>query len=224
MPSKYRVAVVDDHPLLRQGIGAIINADRRFQVCVEIEDAKRVIEQVGKAKPDVLILDITLKNANGIEVLKDVRVQFPQLPVLMLSMHDENLYAPRTLRAGARGYLNKSEAADKLLEALTKILKGEIYLSEKMAAQMLQQVATGRPASSSPLEILSDRELQVLQLIGDGFGTRDIAGKLGVSIKTIETHRAHLKEKLKFNTSTELIRYAVQWATKESGEPSVEMD
>jgi DNA-binding NarL/FixJ family response regulator len=213
MPSKVRIALVDDHPLLRQGIAAVIEADKSFIICGQTDDAKMVIDLIEKTNPHVLILDISLKGINGIEVLKNIRAQVSKLPVLIFSMHDENIFAPRALKAGAMGYLNKTEGAEKILLAVRKILSGEIYLSDVMRGRLLSEFTIGN-STVSPIDSLTDRELEVLQLLGNGNTTNTIAAKLGLSVKTVETYRAHLKEKLSLKNSSELMHYAVQWASR----------
>jgi DNA-binding NarL/FixJ family response regulator len=158
------------------------------------------------------VVDISLRETSGIELIKDINVQYPNLPVLALSMHDESLYAERALRAGAKGYIMKAEATEKVITAIRKILNGEIYVSEKMAAKMVRKLVGGKAEiSTSPIERLSDRELEVFHLIGKGYGTRQISERLHLSIKTIETYRAHIKEKLSLANAAELLRYAIQW-------------
>src|SRR5438552_15692469 len=163
-------------------------------------------------KPDLVVVDISLRGSNGIELLKNIKVRYPRMLVLMLSMHDESLYAIRALRAGAAGYIVKHEATEKVLTAIRQVINGEIYLSERMEKKMMQQLVGGRAArTGSPLEDLSDRELEVFNLIGQGHGTRQIAEELHLSIKTIESHRAHIKEKLNLKNATELVQQAIQW-------------
>jgi DNA-binding NarL/FixJ family response regulator len=163
-------------------------------------------------KPDLAIVDITLRDTSGIELIKDIKIRFPKLPVLVLSMHDESFYAERALRAGARGYVMKEEASEKVMTAIRRVLAGEVYLSESVAARMLSKYVDGRPEQgSNPVERLSDRELEVFELIGRGLGTSQIAEKLHRSIKTIEAHRANIKRKLQLRTSPELLRMALQW-------------
>lgn len=213
---KTRIAIIDDHPLLRQGMAALINSQADFTVCGQADEAKKAIETVKTTNPDILILDISLKGANGLEVLKDLKVQFPGLRVLILSMHDENIYAPRSLRAGASGYITKQEASDKVLVALRKIKSGDVYLSQDMQTKMLNRVAGRTSPMASPVETLSDRELEILTLLGQGVSTSEIAQRLNLSIKTVETHRAHIKEKLNLKTAPELVHYAVDWVQSES--------
>jgi DNA-binding NarL/FixJ family response regulator len=209
---KSRILLVDDHPIVRQGLAEMIDHEKDLAVCGTAEDLHQALEQINTLKPDLVVLDISLKGSNGIEVLKNIKVRYPKLLVLMLSMHDESLYAVRALRAGAAGYIMKQEATEKVLTAIRQVLRGEIYLSEKMEKKMMQQLVGGRTArTGSPLEDLSDRELEVFNLIGQGHGTRQIAEQLHLSIKTIESHRAHIKEKLNLKNATELVQHAIQW-------------
>jgi DNA-binding NarL/FixJ family response regulator len=214
---KHRIYIVDDHPIFRQGIALLLNQQPDLVVCGESETAHEALDQIGKVHPDLVVVDITLRGTNGIELMKSIRAQFPKMPVLMLSMHDESLYAERALRAGARGYVMKQEASDQVMTAIRKVLAGEIYVSPTMASQMIHKlVESPNSASTSPIHRLSDRELEVLQLIGQGHGTRQIAEELHLSVKTIESHRAHIKEKLNFKTAPEMVRFAVRWVNEQT--------
>jgi len=209
--TKTRVYLIDDHPLLVQGITHLINAEGNMQVVGTSGEWTVALKQIPELKPDIVVLDITLARANGVEVLKNLRVHFPDLKVLMLSMHDENLYAARSLRAGARGYLMKASASEEVIQAIRQVISGEIYLSAHMAKQTMMQLVGRKPAGQgSPLVSLSDRELEVYQMIGDGLTTRQIADRLNLSVKTVETHKAHVKEKLHLQTATELAQHAIQ--------------
>ena len=209
---KAAIYIIDDHPLLVQGLTDLINAQPDMKVTGTTPEWTVALSQFQKEKPDVVILDITLKNANGVEVLKNLRVHFPDLKVLMLSMHDESLYAMRALKAGAQGYIMKAAATEKVITAVRQILSGELYLSEEMSRRaMATLVGRKKETGGSPLEDLSDRELEVFTLIGEGLTTRQIADKLHLSVKTIETHRAHIKEKLNLKNSTELVQHAIHW-------------
>ena len=202
---------------MRRGLADLVNNEEDLAVCGEAEDAPTALSGVSKTSPDLLIADMSLRGSSGIELIKNVKVLHPDLPILVLSMHDENIYAQRVLRAGAKAYVMKQDAAERVLQAIRKILKGEIYVSERVGTQMLQQIVRGRsPAESSPVDRLSDRELEVVQLIGRGRTTREIAKSLNVSIKTIESHRAHLKEKLDLKNATELVQFCVQWVEQEN--------
>jgi len=216
MQAKKRVLIVDDHPLMRQGLGLLINQQLDLHVCGEAEEAQGALLVIAQQRPDILILDISLSGPDGLEVLKSIRASEPSLPVLVLSMHDEAIYAERALRAGANGYIMKQEASEKVLVALRRILGGEIYLSDRMSNKMLQQfIGVGVATIQSRMASLSDRELEVFRLIGDGRATREIADQLHLSIKTVETYQAHIKEKLALRSGRELIQHAVQWKINE---------
>jgi DNA-binding NarL/FixJ family response regulator len=220
-----RILLIDDHPLLRTGIGQLIAQQKDMVVCGEVDDSLKALDAIEATNPDIVILDITLKKMSGIEVLKHIKVRYPKVKVLILSMHDETLYAPRALRAGACGYIMKQEAAENVITALRKINSGEVYISERMATQMLSRMVGGRATPiSSPVDLLSDRELEVFALLGKGDGTRDIAEKLNLSVKTIESHRAHIKEKLNLKNATELVRHAVQWVASETMDANFDTD
>ncbi|MBW7909489.1 MAG: response regulator transcription factor [Kiritimatiellae bacterium] len=211
-PAIKRILIVDDHPIVRQGIRHLLEQEPDLRVCCEAESAGEALQALQKQKPDLAIVDISLKGTDGIELTKWIRAQDEKIPILILSMHDEKLYANRVLRAGAHGYLMKAEVADKITIAVRKVLKGEIYLSEKVGQSILQEVTgRGSAADESPIRQLSDRELEVFRLIGQGLGTREIAGQLHLSIKTIETYRAHIKDKLGLANATQLVRFAAQW-------------
>lgn len=209
---KTKIYIIDDHPIMVQGLRELINNQKDLRIIGSTDDWHVALDQIKKLLPDLVILDVTLKDANGIEVLKNLKIHFPNLRVLMLSMHDENLYAMRSLKAGAQGYIMKAEAVDKVLTAIRQVLNGEVYLSEAMSKRtMFQLLGRGGTRTGSPLEDLSDRELEVFTLIGQGCTTRQIAEKLHLSIKTVETHRAHIKEKLNLKNSTELVQHAIHW-------------
>ncbi|HTS36997.1 MAG TPA: response regulator transcription factor [Candidatus Solibacter sp.] len=213
---KSRVFVVDDHPIVRQGLSLLINREPDLVVCGEAEDAHTAIQSVAASKTDVMVVDISLDGPDGLDLLKDVRSRYPDLPVLILSMHDESIYAERALRAGAQGYIMKQEATEKVLVALRRILSNEIYVSERIANRMLQRYigspADGRPSSISDL---TDRELEVFRLIGEGHATRQIAEELHISVKTVESYQAHIKEKLSLRSARELVQHAIQWSINE---------
>jgi DNA-binding NarL/FixJ family response regulator len=213
---KRTVFVVDDHPLLRQGLALLINQQQDLEVCGEAEEAQAAMRAIARKRPDILIVDISLNGPDGLDLLKAIRGSYPDLPVLILSMHDEAIYAERALRARANGYIMKQEATEKVLVAVRHILGGEVYLSDRMANKMLQQYIGGSPAAlQSRISALSDRELEVFCLIGEGRGTREIAEELHLSIKTVETYQAHIKEKLFLHSGRELIQHAIQWKIDE---------
>lgn len=209
---KTKVLIVDDHPIIRQGLAELINNEQDLTVCGQAEDAPEALGKIKESGPDIAIVDISLKETSGMELVKDIKAKHPNLPVLVLSMHDEALYAERMLRAGAKGYVMKAEATEKVIVAIRKILGGQIYVSDKMAAKMVRKlVGVGPDVGVSAIERLSDRELEVFHLIGQGYGTRQIAERLHLSIKTIETYREHIKEKLNLADASELLQYAIQW-------------
>ena len=209
---KTRVFVVDDHPIVRQGLSQLISREPDLMVCGEAEDARTALDRIGPSKADILIVDVSLDGPDGIELLKTVRSRDAKLPVLMLSMHDESLYAERALRAGANGYIMKQEATERVLIAIRQILGGEVYVSDRMAQKMMHQfISRSGDAKRSKLEELTDRELEVFRLIGQGHGTRQIAEELHLSVKTVETYYAHIKEKLSLKNARELVQHAVQW-------------
>jgi DNA-binding NarL/FixJ family response regulator len=212
-----RVLIIDDHPIVRQGITQLINQQKDLTVCGEAGDVRNALDSIEKCKPDIVILDLSLNGASGIELLKDIKIRYPRTPILILSMHDEGIYAPRALRAGASGYIMKQEGPEKVVAGIRKILNGEVYLSEKLGAKLLSQMAGGRSTiAASPVEQLSDRELEIFTLIGQGYATRAISEKLHLSVKTIESHRAHIKEKLNLKNASELVHHAIQWAQSET--------
>lgn len=209
---KSRVLLVDDHPLTRHGMKALISQQPNLEIVGEADSAPRALELVEKLKPNLAIVDITLRSTNGIELTKGMRAQSPDLQVLIVSMHDENLYAERALRAGAMGYLMKHEASEKIITAIQRIQQGEIYLSDRIKEKMLHRFVNHKTDELvSPIDTLSDREMEVFQLIGNGYGTRLIAQQLNLSIKTIDSYREHLKLKLNLESGSELVRYAIQW-------------
>jgi DNA-binding NarL/FixJ family response regulator len=213
---KKTVLIVDDHPLMRQGLSLLINQQKDMQVCAEAEEAQAAMQAIAQRKPDILILDISLNGPDGLELLKTIRNSDPDLPVLILSMHDEAIYAERALRARANGYIMKHEATEKVLVALRRILNGDVYLSDRMSNKMLQQFIGGTPSLiQSRISSLSDRELEVFCRIGEGRATREIAEELHLSVKTVETYQAHIKEKLALRSGRELIQHAIQWKINE---------
>jgi DNA-binding NarL/FixJ family response regulator len=215
-PIKTRVFVVDDHPIVRQGLSQLINREPDLMVCGEAEDARTALEAIAALNPGFLIVDVSLDGPDGIELLKAIRARDPKLPVLMLSMHDESLYAERALRAGANGYIMKQEATDRVLIAIRQILGGEVYVSDRIAQKMMHQfIGRSGGAKRSTMEELTDRELEVFRLIGQGHGTRQIAEELHLSIKTVESYHAHIKDKLSLKNARELVQHAVQWVTSQ---------
>jgi DNA-binding NarL/FixJ family response regulator len=210
--TKKSVLIVDDHPMMRQGLAQLIDHEPDLSASAEADTAAQALNLIAARKPDLVLADISLPDKNGLELLKDIQVFHPDLPVLVVSMHDETLYAERALRAGARGYIMKQEGGTKLMQAIRQVLAGQIYVSEKMSARILELFSGHHPAGGDfPLEGLSDREFEIFQLIGAGKGTRDIAALLHLSVKTVEVHRANIKRKLKLNTGAEVVRYAIRW-------------
>ena len=211
-PARHTVFLVDDHPLVREWLTQMIQRENELTVCGEAEDTHEALAKIEASNPDIVIADISLKSTHGLELVKDLQARRPALPVLVLSMHDESLYAERVLRAGARGYITKQEATKKILLAIRQVMAGQIYISEKMAARMVHKMVVGRAQDQkSPIERLTDRELEVFQLIGRGQGTRRIAAELHLGIKTVESYRARIKEKLKLEDGTQLLQQAIQW-------------
>src|SRR5256885_1240812 len=206
-----RIVIVDDHPLFRKGLEQLIHSSGdAFHICGEAGDAGEGISAIRQLKPDLAIVDLSLPGANGIELVKNIRAEFPKLPVLILSMHDESLYALRALRAGAQGYVMKQEALENVIVAIREVLAGRPYLSSEMSAKLITNFANGSN-QASPTDKLSDRELEILELIGKGRDVREIAKALHISAKTVETHRAHIKEKLNLKNARQVTRFAVQW-------------
>ncbi len=208
--SEKRVLIIDDHVMVRDGVAEIIEQADNLSVCGTASTANEGLEALREFKPDLVLVDITLPGKNGIEFIKDARAFQPDLLILVMSMHDESLYADRVLRAGGRGYIRKQEGGDKLIEAMRRVLRGEIAVSEKVTGRLLEKFS-GRVTMDSPLEGLSDRELEVFQLIGQGKTMKEIGQALHLSPKTIEVHRSHIREKLKVTSAAELVAYAARW-------------
>jgi DNA-binding NarL/FixJ family response regulator len=209
---KKKVLIVDDHPIVRQGLAQLLRQEHDLTVCGEADHGQGLPHVIAELKPDILVLDLTLKDTSGIDVIKELAPKFPDLPILVLSIHDESLYAERALRAGAKGYIMKEEAADKVVTAIREVLKGDIYVGEKLKSRLLSKALGTPKAGASPLETLSDRELEVFRLLGQGYSTRRIAERFGRSIKTVEIYRANIKQKLGLKDAAELIHCAVRWA------------
>jgi DNA-binding NarL/FixJ family response regulator len=219
--TRRRVLIVDDHSVLREGLRMVIDQQPDLVVCGEAADAPRAMEAVEALKPDIVIVDLSLDGSSGLELVKDIKARFPGIPTLVLSLHDESLYAERVVRAGARGYIMKRSSSSELLAALREVLNGNVYLSENMSSRIMKQVF-GRheiaPEQAS-IEVLSDRELEVFQLIGEGHGTSDIAKRLCLSMKTVSCYRQNIKNKLHLKDATELVQHAIHW-TSNLQEPS----
>jgi DNA-binding NarL/FixJ family response regulator len=213
---KSKIFIVDDHPMIREGIVRLVDDEPNLAICGQADDAPEALKAISETKPDIVVIDISLKSSDGIDLTKSIKAQYPKLPVLILSMHNEALYAERALRAGAMGYIMKQEAAENLLTAICHVLDGQIYVSDKVSKRLIRKLASGKvDMVASPVDSLSDRELEVFRLIGQGYGTSEIAEKLYLSIKTIETYRTHIKEKLNLANSRELLQYAIQWVSSQ---------
>jgi len=210
---KTQVLIVDDHPVVRDGLITIINHERDMNVCGEAEDAHQALKAVAELKPDVVVVDISLKNSDGIELTKSIKAEHPKLSVIVLSVHDESVYAERALLAGAKAYLMKDAVSENIVRAIRTVLGGEIYVSSTISKMFLHRIAGDRTGTTkTPIENLSGREFEIFRLIGDGLKASQIAKKLHLSVKTIETYRGRLKEKLNLDCASELLQYAIKWA------------
>jgi DNA-binding NarL/FixJ family response regulator len=208
--------LVDDHPIFRHGLTQLLDRQPGLTVCGHADSAPDALEQMRRLKPDLVILDITLRGTNGIELLKMMKAELPHLPMVMLSMHDEILYAIRALKAGALGYVMKADGPTPLLKAINRALQGKLFVSPRLEEVLILQAIHGSESGpASPVDRLSDRELEVLTMIGRGHPTRSIAQELNLSVKTIETHRAHIKEKLGFADGNEMVRFAIDWVAQQ---------
>src|SRR5678815_2591819 len=213
-----RLLIVDDHPIFRHGISQLIRQLREVTICGEADNAQSALEAMRRHTPDVILMDISMAGKNGIELIKLMLAEQPRLIILVLSMHDESIYALRALRAGAKGYVMKQQAMENVLDALRKAMSGGIYISPQFGEKLVFKVIQGSESDlGTPVDKLSDRELEVLQLFGRNKSTREIADELHLSVKTIETHRAHIKEKLGFKDADEMVKFAVEWITAEEG-------
>ena len=212
---KIRIIIVDDHPVVRQGLALLIKQETDMEVCGEAADIPGALQAVDALDPDLAIVDISLREASGIDLIKDFKIRRPDMVILVMSMHEEAFYAERVLRAGARGYVMKEEATGTVTTAIRKVMDGEIYLSDRMAAKMLSKLVGGQPAAGLPIDRLSDREFQVFELTGRGINTNDIARRLHIAVKTVETYRARIKQKLKLKDASELLQLAITWSRKQ---------
>ena len=213
-PGLKKVFIVDDHPIVRQGLAKLLSDEKDLVVCGEAENAQEGLQAIGKLRPDLAIVDISLAGKTGLELIKDIRAHYPELPVLVMSMYDELIYAERALRAGGRGYIMKQQGGKVLVQAIRQVLSGQVYVSEKISATILDRLSAGHARLvRSPVENLTEREFEVFQLIGQGLATRQIAQQLHVSVKTVEVHRMHIKEKLHLQEGPALMRYAISWET-----------
>jgi DNA-binding NarL/FixJ family response regulator len=209
---KSRIFIVDDHPLVREGLTNLINGQDDLIICGEARDSAEALDGIMKARPDVALIDISLENESGLELVKQLRSQFPNVALIVLSMHDETLYAERVLRAGARGYVMKHETSKSVLASIRRVLEGGVYVSERIVNRMVRRVSSARgPVASSPVERLSDRELEIFRLLGQGRSTSQIAEDLNLSLKTVQAYCARAKEKFGVTSLTELLRAAIRW-------------
>jgi DNA-binding NarL/FixJ family response regulator len=206
------VLLVDDHPMVRERLAEVLNREPDLRVCAEAEDRTKALDQAERCQPDLAIVDITLKNSNGLELVKDLKARWPHLKVLVVSMHEETLYAERAIRVGAQGYITKQEATRNILLAVRRVLAGGIYLSESSAGRILGRLANHKQqAVTAPQDVLADRELQVFELIGRGVSTREIATRLNIGVKTVETYRSRIREKLSLPEASDLLQHAISW-------------
>jgi DNA-binding NarL/FixJ family response regulator len=216
-----KILIVDDHPMMRDGLRQLIANEPGLEVCGEADDVALALELAEQHKPDIAVVDITLRSGNGLELIKDLKIRSPQTATVALSMHDESLYAERVLRAGGRGYIMKQEGGKKIIEAIRRVLTGGVYVSETISARILDSFSGGSQ-NKSAVQALTDREFEVFQLIGEGLKTTEMAEKLHVSAKTIEVHRVNIKAKLGIATAPELIRFAVRWLESDEGRRSTQ--
>jgi DNA-binding NarL/FixJ family response regulator len=216
-PVKKQILIVDDHPMMREGLARLLEEEPDLSVCAQADTAAEALRAIAKQPPDLALVDISLPDKSGLELIKDLQALHPTLPILVVSMHEESLYAERVLRAGGRGYIMKQEGGKKLMQAIRQVIGGQVYVSEKMSARILQIFSGHRSQGAhSPVERLSDREFEVFQLVGRGKVTREIASHLHLSIKTIEVHRANIKKKLELKTGADVVRYAIRWVDAQS--------
>lgn len=210
-----RILIIDDHPIVRKGLVQLLAQEPDLAVCGEAACVREARAGLERLRPDAVILDLSLRDSDGLELIKEIRAKYDQMPVLVLSMHDETIYAERLLSAGANGYIMKQAAGDQLIAALRRVLAGGIYVSERIGASMIERFAAVRKHVTDPIERLSNREVQVLNLIGRGKSTREIASDLSLSVKTIESHRQRIKKKLSLDSSPRLVQFAVNWYARQ---------
>ncbi len=217
-----RVLIIDSHPIVREGLRRVIENEDDLMVCAEADNARDARDAIKERNPDVIIADIGLKHGDGIELVRDVRAHYSRLPILVLSIHDEAIYAERMLSVGASGYIMKQATAEQILHSLRRVLDGDICVSQDVGSHMIRKSASqGSYLSSNPIDRLSNRELQILHLIGKGMSTREAAHSLNLSIKTIESHRQRIKSKLNLSTGTQLVQYAINWFTSRVTNPGI---
>ncbi len=213
-----RIFLVDDHPLIRSGLAQIIEEEPDLTICGQAKNAAEAMKGVKDSAPDLVVVDLSLEGSNGIELIKNLKALYPDLEFMMFSMHDERVFAQRALRAGARAFVMKHESKDTIKTAIRRALSGNIYVSERVSEQLLHQIVSGTASDKgSPVDKLTDRELEVIQLIGKRLSTREVPKALTVSVKTVESHRAHIKEKLELSSGNELVKFAIQWVEHEHG-------
>jgi DNA-binding NarL/FixJ family response regulator len=214
---KSKILIVDDHPLFREGLQQLITRDPDLTMCGEASNATEATQRIAELKPDLVVVDISLGSGSGIELIKAIRNEHDDLPVLVVSMHDESLYAERSLRAGAMGYVMKQEPGKTVITAIHKLLRGEMYLSERMSSAVISKFMRGETDQpATPIDILSEREMEVFRMLGRGMGTRQIAHDLNVTVATVNSFRNRIKEKLKLKTATEVMLHAIQWSREEA--------
>jgi DNA-binding NarL/FixJ family response regulator len=211
---KKRVLIIDDHPVFRAGLAGLLSMEADLTVCAEAQDAAQAMHALERLQPDLVLMDMSLPGKGGLELLKDFRALSPQTPVLMISMHDETLYAERVIRAGGRGYIMKQEGPERIIQGIRKVLAGGIFVSERIAALLLDALA-GSKSGASPVSTLSDREFEVYRLLGQGREPHEISQILHISIKTVDTHRMHIRQKLGLRNATELIHHATRWTAEQ---------
>jgi DNA-binding NarL/FixJ family response regulator len=209
--SKRRVFLVDDHPLVRRGVADVIAREADLELCGEAGDVAEALQEVERTRPDIVVIDLSLKTGHGIDLIERIKARDPRVKMLVSSMHEETLFAERVLQAGAMGYVTKQEPPETLLGAIRQVLRGEVYLSPRMTSRLLHRLSSGSPPREDPIQALSNREIEVFEMIGQGLTIQQIAGRLHLSPKTVETHREKIKQKLNFKSSAELGRRAVQW-------------
>jgi len=216
---KTQVFIVDDHPVIRDGLAVIINHEQDMNVCGEAEDAHQALKAVTELKPDIVVADISLKNSDGLELTKNIKARYPRLPVIIFSVHDESIYAERALLAGAQAYLMKDAVSENIVKAIRAVLKGEIFVSDAISNKFLHRIAGDKAGKTkTPMESLSDRELEIFRLIGEGYKASQIAKQLYLSVKTVETYRARIKEKLNLSSAGKLLQYSIKWARNQDRE------
>jgi DNA-binding NarL/FixJ family response regulator len=214
-----RIFIVDDHPIVRDGLVTLINQQRDLEVCGGAEDAKEALKALSHLRPDLVIVDITLKDSDGLELTRDIKSMYPRLPVVVLSIHDESVYAERALRAGAQAYLMKEVVSDNIIKAIRAVLTGEVYVSDRIARKFVRKALGAKAdATGTVTDALSDREFQVFRLIGHGCKASQIAQRMHLSIKTVETYRSRIKDKLNLTNASELLQYAIKWVSSKEGE------